>query len=82
MNPKFKNGDYIKNIYGKAMAVVSNVDKKGYYHFKHFYGTMFEEFKDVSTFTLQVDYDKFYELMNENEVNEFNEMIKKSGLII
>lgn len=63
------------------MAVVSNIDKKGYYHFKHFYGVMFEDFKDTNTFTLQVNYDKFYELMDENEINEFNKIIQKKAVL-
>ena len=75
--PKFKKGDYIKNIYGRGFGIISNIDKKGYYHFKYFYGPMFEEFKDTNTFTLQTNYDNSYELMNDGEIKKLNEMIEK-----
>lgn len=75
--PKFKKNDYIKNIYNRGFGIVSHIDKKGYYHFKYFYGPMFGEFKDTNTFTLQTNYDNSYELMNDGEIKKFNEMIDK-----
>ena len=37
--------------------------------------TMFKELKDTSEFTLQLNYQKFYELCNESEKNKLD-MVK------
>lgn len=81
IEPKFNPGDYIINRTSGDMAIVDKVTKKGYYHFKAFYGTMFKEFKDVDnkTFDLQINYQKFYYLCNEEEKKKLDDLIKNKG---
>lgn len=76
MEEKFKQGDYIINRNCGDMAVYDKVDKKGYMHFSKYYGGMFKELKDTSKFTLQLNYQKFYELCNESEKNKLD-MVKE-----
>ena len=78
VEPKFKAGDYITNKKTGDLAIVKGVTKKNYYQFEAYYGAMFKELKDVKdkTFDLQVNYQKFYELCNDEEKNKLNEIIK------
>lgn len=79
IEPKFTNGDYIINRKSKDMGVFDKVDKKGYMHFKYYYSGMFENLKDVSTYTLFVDYQKFFELCNDEEKEKLDNVIKEQG---
>jgi len=81
IEPKFKKGDYIINKTNGNMGIVKGVTKKGYYQFEAYYGTMFNELKDVKdkTYDLQINYQKFYELCDENEKKKLDEIIKKGG---
>ena len=80
IEPKFKQNDYIVNHASGDLAIVSHLDKKGYYHFKVYYGAMFKNLKDVKdpNFSLQINYQKFYELSNDEEKKQLDEIIKKS----
>lgn len=79
IEPKFKTGDYIINKSSGDMAIVDKITKKGYYHFKEYYGNMFHEFKDTKNplFDLQINYQKFYDLCTEDEKNKLEELIKQ-----
>lgn len=61
VEPKFKKGDYIINRASGDMAIVDSVTAKNYYHFKAYYGSMFNDLKDVKNklYDLQVDYRNF-----------------------
>ena len=56
------------------MAIFDKVDKKGYIWFKKYYGNMFKEFKDVSKFTLQINYQKFYDVCTSEEKEIFDKL--------
>ena len=81
VEPKFKKGDYIINRTSGDMAIVDSVTAKNYYHFKAYYGSMFNDLKDIKNklYDLQVDYQKFYELCNEKEKKKLDEIIKEKG---
>jgi hypothetical protein len=74
---KFQPGDYIINRSAGDMAIVDKITKKGYYHFKAYYGNMFNELKDVKNplNDLQINYQKFWDLCNDEEKNTLNEII-------
>ena len=78
IEPIFKKGDYIINRTSGDMAIIKGVTKKGYYQFEAFYGAMFGELKDVKNknFDLQINYQKFYDLCNEEEKKKLDELIK------
>lgn len=73
---KFKNGDYIINRKCGDMAVYDKTDKNGYMHFKYYYGKMFDSFHDVKKYTMQINYQKFYELCNDDEKNRMDDLIE------
>lgn len=79
IEPKFQKGDYIINRKNGDMAIVKGVTKRGYYQFEAYYGSMFEQLKDVKdkNYDLQINYQKFYELCDENEKKKLDEIIKK-----
>ena len=81
VEPIFKSGDYIINRNSGDMAIIDKVTPKNYYHFKAYYGNMFKELKDVKdkNYDLQVNYQKFYDLCNEEEKKTLDEMIKEKG---
>lgn len=81
IEPKFQKGDYIINRKNGDMAIVKGVTKRGYYQFEAYYGSMFEQLKDVKdkNYDLQINYQKFYELCDENEKKKLDEIIKKGG---
>ena len=77
----FKSGDYIINRNSGDMAIIDKVTPKNYYHFKAYYGNMFKELKNVkdNNYDLQVNYQKFYDLCNEEEKKTLDEIIKEKG---
>ena len=81
IEPKFQKGDYIINRTCGDMAIVKGVTKKGYYQFEAYYGGMFKQLKDVkdNNYDLQINYQKFYDLCDENEKKKLDEIIKKGG---
>jgi hypothetical protein len=81
IEPKFQKGDYIINRTCGDMAIVKGITKKGYYQFEAYYGGMFKQLKDVKdkNYDLQINYQKFYELCDENEKKKLDEIIKKGG---
>lgn len=81
IEPKFKKGDYIINRTCGDMGIVKGLTKKGYYQFEAYYGGMFKQLKDVKdkNYDLQINYQKFYELCDENEKKKLDEIIKKGG---
>ena len=81
VEPKFKEGDYIINRTCGDMGIVKGVTKKGYYTFSEYYGAMFHELKDLKTYEyeLQVNYQKFFELCNDDEKAEMDKIIEKRG---
>jgi hypothetical protein len=81
IEPKFQKGDYIINRTCGDMAIVKGLTKKGYYQFEAYYGGMFKQLKDVKdkNYDLQINYQKFYELCDENEKKKLDEIIKKGG---
>ena len=74
----FKKGDYIISTGSGDMAIVSSVDKKGYYHFKAYYNHMFKQLFDVKAYTLQVNYQKFMRECTDDEKKELDKIIKDS----
>ena len=80
MEAIYKKGDYITNPTSGDLAIIKGVTKKNYYQFEAYYGKMFNELKDVKNplFDLQVNYQKFYRLCNEEEKNKLNEIIKSN----
>lgn len=78
IEPKFVKGDYIINRACGDMAIVSGINKKGYYTFKAYYGDMFKEIKSKD-YTLQVNYQKFYEPCTEEEKQKLDNIIKENG---
>jgi len=78
IEPKFNKGDYIINHSSKDMAIVKGVSKKGYYQFEAYYSGMSKQLKDLKnmTFELQVNYQKFFELCNDEEKKKLDEIIK------
>jgi hypothetical protein len=78
IEPKFQPGDYIINISAGDMAIVDKITKKGYYHFKAYYENMFHKLKDAKNplNDLQINYQKFWDLCNDEEKNKLNEIIK------
>lgn len=76
IEPKFKKGDHIINRSAHDMAVYDKTDNKGYMHFKYFYSGMFHKFNDVRKYTLQVNYQKFWDLCTEEEIEKLDELIK------
>lgn len=81
VEPKFNKGDYIINHSSKDMAIVKGVTKKGYYQFEEYYSGMSKQLKDLKnmTFELQVNYQKFFELCNDEEKKRLDEIIKEKG---
>lgn len=81
VEPIFKTGDYIINRSAGDMAIIDKVTKKNYYHFKVYYGGMFGEFKNVDdkSYDLQVNYQKFFDICNEEEKKFLDELIKNKG---
>lgn len=81
IEPKFQKGDYIINRACGDMGIVKGITKKGYYQFEAYYGNMFKQLKDVKdkNYDLQINYQKFYELCDENEKKKLDEIIKKGG---
>lgn len=67
IEPKFNDGDYIINRTGGDIGIVKGVNKKGYYTFSKFMGGMFKQLKDCDSFTLQVNYQKFYDYCTDEE---------------
>lgn len=84
IEPKFKSGDYIINRHSKNMGIVDKVTPKGYYHFKVFYGAMFDTLKDVKDKKndLQINYQKFFELCTDEEKKKLDDIIKRKQLEI
>lgn len=84
IEPLFKKGDYIINrkntIENSDMGIVKGITKKGYYQFSAFYGGMFHELKDAvdKNYDLQINYQKFYRLCDEEEKKKFDEIIKEN----
>lgn len=74
---KFKKGDYIINRRCGDMAVYDKCDSKGYMYFKYYYGKMFGVLKDCSKWSLQVNYQKFYEICTKEEKEKMDEIIKE-----
>lgn len=81
IEPKFKEDDYIINHTSGDMAIIKGLNKKGYYTFKEYYGGMFEELKDAKNYTLQKNYQKFFELCDEDEKKKLNEIIKTKNKV-
>ena len=80
VEPKFEKGDYIINRTNGNMAIVKNVTKRGYYQFSAYYSAMFKELKDVKNlnYDLQINYQKFYDLCNEEEKEKLDSIIKEN----
>lgn len=77
--PRFKKGDYIINRSSNDLAIVDGVTPKNYYKFKAYYGGILKELKDVNEkkFTLQVDYQKFFDICSDEERKKLDEIISK-----
>lgn len=77
IEPKFKKGDYIINRTAKEMAIYDKLDAKGYMHFKRYRHGMLGDFVNPKEFTLQINYQKFYEPMTDEEKDIFNKIIEE-----
>ena len=67
MEEKFKKGDYIINRSGRQYAIYDKVDAKNYIHFKKYYCNVFNRLKDPKKYTLQLNYQKFWDKCTEEE---------------
>lgn len=78
VEPRFKKDDYIINHSSGDIAIVAKVTPKNYYKFKVYYNAMFDELKDVSLSTndIQVNYQKFFEPCTEEERKRLDEIVK------
>nr|DAU33938.1 MAG TPA: hypothetical protein [Caudoviricetes sp.] len=72
---KFKEGDYIINRKCGDIAIFDKVDKKGYMHFEKYYSKMGNYFKDITKYTLQINYQKFYDICTSEEKEKFYELL-------
>ena len=79
IEPKFKKGDYIINHVAGDIGIIKGISKKGYYQFDAYYDAMFKELKDVKNYELQVNYQKFLDLCNDEEKKRLDEIIKEKG---
>lgn len=79
MEEKFRKGDYIVNRNCHDMAIYDKVDAKGYMHFKEYYSHMFKKFKDTKAYTMQINYQKFYELCDEAERSKLDSLLVEFG---
>lgn len=81
LEPKFKSGDYVTNRACKDLAIIKGITKKGYYEFKEYYCNMFHELKDLKNlnYTLQINYQKFWDICNDEEKKKLDEIIKEKG---
>ena len=81
IEPKFKKDDYIVSQSSGDLAIVKGITKKGYYQFKAYYDAMLDELKDVKnlSYELQVNYQKFFELCNDNEKKKLDMILKEKG---
>lgn len=81
VGPIFKKDDYIINHSSGDMGIIKGITKKGYYQFKAYYDAMLNELKDVKnlSYDLQVNYQKFFELSNDEEKKKLDEIIKEKG---
>jgi hypothetical protein len=75
----FKKGDYIINRTSGDIAILEKYDDRGYMHFKHYYGAMFDSLKDCKKYTMHNSYQKFYDLCNEDEKKKMDGMVKEKG---
>lgn len=76
----FKKGDYIINHSSGDIAIYSKTDNRGYMHFSKYYTGMSKYLKsdnELKNYTMQINYQKFFELCNEEEKGFMDEMIKK-----
>lgn len=80
IEPLFKKGDWIINRSCGDIAIVKGVTKKNYYQFEEYYGEMFHELKDLKNhpYMLQVNYQKFFELCNDEEKRKLENIIQES----
>lgn len=72
---KFKKGDYIINRTCGDIAVYQKMDDRGYMHFSYYYGNMFHHLKDVKAYTLQIHYQKMFDLCNDEEKQRMVDII-------
>lgn len=81
VEPKFSPGDYIINRSSGDMGIVDKVTPKNYYHFKTYYGAMFDDLKDVKDklYDLQVNYQKFFDLCTDEEKEKLDKIVKERG---
>ena len=75
MIEKVNKDDFIINKRAGDMAVIDKIDKKGYIHFKYYYGKMFDKLKNTDNYTLQENYLKFWDFCNDDEKNNMVKII-------
>lgn len=80
IEPKFKKGDYCINRNAGDIAIVKGLTKKGYYQFEQYYDSMLNKLKDLAKYNyeLQVNYQQFWDLCNEQEKNKLDKIIKEN----
>lgn len=81
IEPKFNPNDYIINRASNDMAIIRSITQKGYYHFKEYYSGMFNELRDPKNKLndLQINYQEFWDLCNNEEKKKLDEIIKEKG---
>lgn len=81
IEPKFNPNDYIINRASNDMAIIHSITPKGYYHFKEYYSGMFNELRDQKNKfnDLQINYQEFWDLCNDEEKKKLDEIIKEKG---
>lgn len=81
IEPKFSPNDYIINRSAGDMAIIDKITPKNYYHFKVYYSEMFDELRDAKNKLndLQVNYQAFWNICNDEEKEKLNSIIKEKG---
>ena len=76
----YKKGDYIINRDAGDIGIVKGVTKKNYYQFSQYYGGMFEKLKELDKYPyeLQVNYQKFFDLCNDDEKRKMDSIVKEA----
>lgn len=72
---QFKQGDYIISHASGDMGVFNKIDKKGYVHFKKYYGAMCEDIRG-DEYNFHMNFLKFFEPCNEEEIKKLDEILE------
>ena len=75
INCNFNENDYIISHASGDMAIIDKIDKKGYVHFKKYYGAMFGDIRG-DEYIFHMNFLKFFELCNDEEKKELDKILE------